>query len=264
MPVIDVQGLQIGFRQEGSGPPVVLLHSVLTDSRIWARSVANLSKSYTTIAWDAPGSGQSSDTPEGWAIGDYVRTLKGFLEELGIERPHIVGAAWGTVLAFEFYRAYPDVPRSLVLASAYAGWRGSLPLEEVERRVKRIRDDTELPPDAMVASWIPTLVAPVAPRNVIDEIAAIMREMRPEGVLTMMEAFATVDARDILPQIAVPTLLIYGEGDRRAPVQIGQELHAKIPNSELVVIPGAAHMFYVEKAEAFNEAVCAFLEGVGK
>jgi pimeloyl-ACP methyl ester carboxylesterase len=261
MPSIEVRGLTIGYRQTGSGPPVVLLHSVLTDSRVWSRQMAGLADAFTLVAWDSPGSGQSDDAPEHCAIADYVETLAGFIDALGIERPHLIGAAWGTVLAFEFYRAYPEVPRSLVLASAYAGWRGSLPLEEVNRRVERIRRESALPPDAIVAEWIPTLMTPGAPRKAVDDLSEIMREMRPQGVLSMMDAFAEVDSRDILPQISVPTKLIYGEADRRAPVQIGQQLHAQIPNSELAIIPGAGHMVYLEAGEAFNAEVRGFLSG---
>ena len=77
----------------------------------------------------------------------------------------------------------------------------------------------------------------------------------------MMEAFAEVDSRDILPKITVPALLIYGEADRRAPVQIGHQLHAQIPNSQLAVIPGAGHMVYLEAGEAFNAEVRGFLGG---
>ena len=188
-----------------------------------------------------------------------METLAGFIDAVGLVRPHLVGAAWGTVLAFEFYRAYSSVPRSLVLASAYAGWRGSLPVEEVDRQVNWIREESHLPPDSFVASWIPTLVAPVASREVTDELAGIMRDMRPFGVTSMTESFAEVDSRDILGKIEVPTLLIYGEGDRRAPVQIGHELHDPIPNAKLSIIPAAAHMVYLEAGDAFNAEVRQFL-----
>ncbi|CAN5489340.1 alpha/beta fold hydrolase [soil metagenome] len=261
MPSIDGHGLEIAYRQQGSGPPLLLLHSVLTDSRVWSRQIAGLSDAFTVVAWDAPGSGKSFDPPEDCSITDYVEALAGFIDALGLDRPHIAGAAWGTVLAFEFYRAYPEVARSLVLASAYAGWSGSLPVEEVNRRVDRIRRESTLPPDAVVADWIPTLVTPAASREEVNELAGIMREMRPLGVLSMMEAFANVDSRDILPQINVPVKLIYGEADRRAPVHIGHELHAQIPNAELAIIPGAGHMVYLEAGEAFNAEVRGFLVG---
>lgn len=259
MPSIAVHGLDIAYQQQGSGPPLLLLHSVLTDNRVWSRQFDGLSDAFTVVAWDAPGSGKSSDPPENCTIADYVETLAGFIDAVGLDRPHIVGAAWGTVLAFEFYRAYPSVARSLVLASAYAGWRGSLPLEEVNRRVDRIRRESTLPPDAVVADWIPTLVTPGASREVVDELAGIMRQMRPTGVTCMTEVFASVDSRDILPQIDVPVKLIYGEADRRAPVHIGHQLHAQIPNSELAIIPGAGHMVYLEAGEAFNAEVRGFL-----
>jgi pimeloyl-ACP methyl ester carboxylesterase len=76
------------------------------------------------VAWDAPGCGGSSDPPDGFRIADYAACLSDFIRKLGLGRPHVVGLSFGATLALELYRLDPELPRALVLASAYAGWSG--------------------------------------------------------------------------------------------------------------------------------------------
>ena len=74
-----------------------------------------------------------------------------------------------------------------------------------------------------------------------------------------MRAFAAADLRDVLPRIAVPTLLIYGDEDRRAPLDVAHGLHASIPGSRLVVLRGVGHVSSVEAPERFNSELRVFL-----
>ncbi len=75
----------------------------------------------------------------------------------------------------------------------------------------------------------------------------------------MTRACGEADLRDVLPRIEVPTLLLYGEKDVRSPLNVGEDLHAKIPGSTLVVIPRVGHLNNVEAAERFNSEVRSFL-----
>jgi pimeloyl-ACP methyl ester carboxylesterase len=69
----------------------------------------------------------------------------------------------------------------------------------------------------------------------------MMLDVRPAGARSMLEAFASADLRPILPTIAVPTLLIYGAEDVRAPQDVADAMHAAIPGSRLLLVPGAGH-----------------------
>ena len=75
----------------------------------------------------------------------------------------------------------------------------------------------------------------------------------------MLHALAEADLRDVLPTIAVPTLLLYGEEDRRSPLTVADEMRLAIPGSTLVVLPQVGHMSNVETPVAFNDAVRQFL-----
>jgi pimeloyl-ACP methyl ester carboxylesterase len=122
----DIKGLSVAYQRTGRGPAVVLLHGFTQDSRVWIPQLADLSDRFTVIAWDAPGAGQSSDPPAGFAIGDWADTLAALLDAETISYPHVVGLSWGGLLAQELYRRYPSRISSLVLVDTYAGWVGSL------------------------------------------------------------------------------------------------------------------------------------------
>jgi pimeloyl-ACP methyl ester carboxylesterase len=88
-----------------------------------------------------------------------------------------------------------------------------------------------------------------------------MSEFHPAGYRAMAIAFADIDLRHVLPGITVPTLLIWGEDDRRSPVSVGRQMCRSIPGARLVVIPGSGHMSNLERPERFNAEVRAFLSG---
>lgn len=98
-----------------------------------------------------------------------------------------------------------------------------------------------------------------APAELVEEFAASLREFHPVGVRANSRAFAEADLRDVLPHVAVPTLLLCGDRDVRAPLNVAHDLHGKIPGSRLVVIPGAGHVCNIDAPERFNTEVRAFL-----
>ena len=259
MDQLEVEGLRVAYQRAGEGPPLVLLHGGLSDSREWRRQLEELSDEFTVVAWDAPGCGQSSDPPETFRLPEYADCLAAFVDALGLGQSHVLGLSFGAGLALELYRRHPTVPRTLVLASAYAGWAGSLPEGEVEQRLQQVLQEADLPPDQVVPGHIPGLFTGSAPAELIDEVVAIMSEFHPAGVRAMARAFAEADLRDVLPRINVPALLLYGDADRRSPLSVAEELHARIPASRLVIMHGVGHQSNVEAAERFNTEVRSFL-----
>lgn len=211
------------------------------------------------VAWDAPGYGASSDPLEDFRLSDAADCLAAFIDALGLGRPHVLGLSFGGGLALELYRRHPTVPLTLVLAGAYAGWAGSLPAEVVDERLQQALRLADLPPDRLVDELLPTLFTASAPAELVEEFAASMSEFRPAGLRANARAFAETDLRDVLPRIAVPTLLLHGAEDVRAPLNVAQDFHAGIPGSGLVILEGVGHVSPVEAADRFDAEVRAFL-----
>jgi pimeloyl-ACP methyl ester carboxylesterase len=197
---------------------LVLLHGGLGDNREWRRQLEGLAEEFTVVAWDAPGCGGSSDPPSSFRLPDYADCLAGFIRALDLGRPHVGGLSWGGGLALELYRRHPRLPSSLVLASAYAGWAGSLPPEVVQERVQRAMREAELPPAQWVGGYLEGLFTDAAPAGVADQ---------------------------------------------RSPLEVvARDLHAKIPGSRLVVLPGVGHQCDMEAPDRFNAEVRSFLRSV--
>jgi len=78
----------------------------------------------------------------------------------------------------------------------------------------------------------------------------------------MLRAMAKADLRDVLGTIRLPTLLLYGQDDQRSPLAVVKEFHDRMPDSELVVIPGAGHICNMEAPAEFNAHVRRFLRSL--
>lgn len=255
---LEIGGLHIAFRTDGHGPPVLLLHGFFGDHRVW-RPQRELADAYTVVAWDTPGCGGSSMPPPGFRMDDYADTLAAFIGALDLDRPHVVGNSFGATLALDLAIRHPAVPGRLVAADGYAGWSGSFPPDVVARRLSQSLPDLELPPEEVVAKWMPGFVTDAAPASVTEELGAIIADFDPAGMRVMIQALAEADLRASLPMISAPTLLMWGEQDVRSPLTVADDLHARIPKSRLVVIPGAGHLSQMEAPDRFNAELRRFL-----
>ena len=258
---VAVDGLEIAYRREGQGPAVVLLHGFFGDHRVWRRQF-ELAEGWTVIAWDAPGCGASSTPPSTFRMTDYADTLARFIEALGLERAHVIGNSFGGTLGLQLSLRHPVIVRSLVAADSYAGWSGSFPAEVVAQRLSQSLSDLELPAQQVAARWIPGFVTSLAPRPVLDEIAAIVSDFDRDGMEVMIRSLAEANLSDQLASIRVPTLLVWGDKDVRSPLTVAHDLQAKIPGSRLVVIAGAGHLSNVEAPDRFNGEVRRFLSAI--
>jgi pimeloyl-ACP methyl ester carboxylesterase len=256
----EVNGLSIAYRSAGEGPPLVLLHGFLCDSRCWRTQLDGLSDQFRVVAWDAPGAGASSDPPERFTITDWAHCLEGFLDAVGIDRAYVLGLSWGGMLAQELYRLDPARVVGLILCDTYAGWKGSLPAETCKKRFERCVNDSSLPAEELAGHWAPEMFIEDASQALVEEMSAIFREFHPHGFRLMAKSLADTDTTDLLPRIEVPTLLVWGGDDRRSPINIAEQFRDAIPNGELAIIPNAGHVSNMEQPDAFNSLIRRFCE----
>jgi pimeloyl-ACP methyl ester carboxylesterase len=261
---VEVEGLRIAYERAGHGPPLVLLHGYVGDgSATWRHQIDAFCDEFTVVAWDAPGAGLSADPPETFGIAGYADCLAKFIGELDLERPHVAGLSFGGALALEFCRRHPALPRTLILASAYAGWRGSLAPDTAEQRLQQALALSDSSPDAFVNALLPTMFSDRTLPDTVKAFGGALRAFHPVGFRAMARALAE-DIRDALPQVAVPTLLIYGDNDVRAPLAVAERLHESIRGSELVVLSNTGHLCNAEAPDEFNLVVRAFLHNHGQ
>lgn len=259
MEMAEVDGLRIAYERAGSGPALVLLHGYVADGpTTWQQQLDDLCDEFTVVAWDAPGAGGSSDPPESLGMTGYADCLAGFVGALRLTTPSVLGLSFGGALALSLHDRHPSIPRTLLLASAYAGWGGSLPAEVAEARLRQALVLADLPREEFVNALLPTMFTPAAAADAVAAFRVSMLEFHPVGFRAMARASAE-DLRHTLPQVSVPTLLVYGEKDVRAGLPVARDLEAAIAGASLVVLPETGHVCNIEAPAEFDRAVRAFL-----
>lgn len=256
---VDVGGLAIAYERAGCGPPVILAHGFVGDGRsTWGSQIDALAGEFTVVAWDAPGAGSSSDPPEGFGMDEYADCFAAFIRELGLEPAHLVGLSFGGALVLATFHRHRGVASSLSLVSGYAGWQGSLGSTDAQQRLSRSLAVSELPPDEFAAVMVPSMFSPSVEREVVAPFVDSVRAFRPGGFRAMARA-SFDDQSHVLPEVDVPTLLLYADQDVRAAVAVGEAMHALIRGSNLVVLRGAGHLSSVEAPDAVTRELRQFL-----
>jgi pimeloyl-ACP methyl ester carboxylesterase len=235
----------------------VFVHGAAEDGRMWQPQLAGLADEFTIVAWDEPGAGRSSALPEGFGLADYTSCLAALIERLALGPAHVAGLSWGGTVVQELYRRHPGLVATLILADTYAGWKGSLPEEEVRARTASARQMLAAPTGEFDPT-LPGLFAGDPPAEFVPLLEEMAADVRPESLGTQLSLMAETDQRDLLPRIAVPTLLIWGELDTRSPLSVARQFERAIPDTKLVTIPHAGHVSNLEQPDQFNQAVREF------
>ncbi len=255
MEVLRTAGLEIAYRRVGDGPPLVLVHGAASDGRFWRPQLEALADELTVIAWDEPGMGASSDPPADFGLPGYAGCLAALIESLGLGPAHVAGLSWGGTVALELYRHAQQLVASLLLIDTYAGWKGSLPADEVRARVDGLRATLAAPE---FDPTLPGIFGPDPPPEALALVDEMNADIRPANLERQLMVMAGADLRDVLQTISVPTLLIWGEQDARSPLYVARQFEEAIPQAALVVIPDAGHCSTLERPERVNAAIRDF------
>jgi pimeloyl-ACP methyl ester carboxylesterase len=257
MEVVRTNGLEIAYERVGEGPPLIFVHGGAEDGRVWQPQLAALADEFTVVAWDEPGAGRSSDVPAGFGLAEYAHCLAALIEAIALGPAHVVGLSWGGTVVQELYRHHPELVATLILVDTYAGWKGSLAEEEVRARVEGVHQMLAAPAEEFDPTY-PGLFAGDPPAEFVPLLEQMAANVRRASLRTEVLVMAEADQRDLLPRIAVPTLLIWGEQDVRSPLSVARKFEQAIPDARLVVIPDCGHVSNLERPERFNEAVREF------
>ena len=116
MPEITVNGIKLNYIKKGDGFPLILIHGLSDDLRLWNHLIPELSRKYCTITLDLRGHGSSSKPRDtSYSIGQFSRDIYSLLVELDIKKANFIGFSMGGAIAQELAVNYPDMVSSLVL-----------------------------------------------------------------------------------------------------------------------------------------------------
>jgi pimeloyl-ACP methyl ester carboxylesterase len=258
-----INGVNIAFRVEGEGPPLVLVMGYRLNSTAWPASfIEQLARRFTVITLDNRGTGQSDKPVEGYAIDNLARDVAGLLDELRIPRAHILGYSMGGTIAQEFVRQFPDRVAGLVLCATTCGGPRAIYAPPSVMRVMRELDGLK-PEEIARQIWKVTYAAGYLEKH--RELAEdqMRREIAAPTPLhaadLQFQALAEFDCSGMLPNIKAPTLVLTGDLDQLVAPQNSRIIAGLIPGAGLIIIPGCGHRVLWEATDECVAFISDFL-----
>jgi 3-oxoadipate enol-lactonase len=247
-------GYSIGYAQAGGGAaaPIVFLHGVGSDKSVWHPQLDHFGAKRRAIAFDYPGYGDSDPAPEGTTRDDYAAAILSALSELGVERAHVCGLSLGGVVAIALHQAAPHRCASLILADTFAVHPDGPAIHD--RSVAASHDMR-----ALAEGRADALLAQPAEPAVRSEVVKTMAKIDPAAFRIGAEAVWLADQADRAQKIRTPTLVLCGAEDRITPPTLSRALTHLIPGARYEEIERSGHLTNLERADAFNALVEAFI-----
>ncbi|HET9392846.1 MAG TPA: alpha/beta fold hydrolase [Candidatus Rubrimentiphilum sp.] len=259
MPFADVNGTRLHYEVAGEGPPVVFVHGLGLDMRMWDDQFDVFARRYRVMRYDLRGFGKSAPQTEERFL--HAEDLRALMDHLEAPKANVIGLSLGGMIALQFALLFSDALWKLVLVDAALDgfeWSG-----EWEAAYAAIRERAaQQGASAANQMWMEhDLFAPARER---PECRSKLAQM-----VTECSGWTWVNkstARGIRPpsaerlgEILAPTLVLVGERDLPDFQRIANKLTAEIPAARKVEMKGVGHMSNMENAELFNTIVNGFL-----
>jgi pimeloyl-ACP methyl ester carboxylesterase len=275
---VEVDGVPMNYVDVGadsdSEEPVVLVHGLGGQWQNWLENIPRLALDRRVVAMDLPGFGLTPepDDDEGISIPRYGRFVNGLCDALGLRDVELVGNSMGGYIAAEVAIQFPERVKRLVLVSA-AGISSAVtlaaPILTFGRVATAIATNTAARHRKLAAR-------PVTRHCSLALVARYPRLLKPDlayegffkgagkpGFDDALRASLDYDFRDRLPEVKVPTLIVWGEKDSIIPVRDADEFERLIEDSRKVVMKDTGHIPMAERPNAFNDVLVEFLAETG-
>ena len=260
----------LAFDDEGSGPPIALVHAGVADRRMWADLASRLAGRHRVIRHDVRGVGESLPPIGSWS---HHTDLLEVLDELLITRAHVVGASMGAGIAVEAALARPAAVASLVLVAP-----GGALFDETPATLRPIwaaevdaldRGDLDGATEVNLRAWVD---GPRRGPDAVDpEVRAFVGRMQRDAFELpewdsdrAPEHELSPPASGRLAEISCPVLVLVGEGDDPAIIAAAERIASIVPDVMLVVWPEVGHMLTLERPDAFAVLLETFIDDVSR
>ena len=247
----------MSFADHGSGPPIVLLHSLLTDRHAFDRVIADLPG--RVIAVDLPGFGET--TPTQPSINDYAALINAGVATIrGVDGPvTVMGNGLGAFVALGMAITDEVGLGRLILVGCGAAFPDSAK--------PAFAGMIEAVDSGGMAAVTPTALRRIFTEEYladhpveVEERSRILADTKPEAFILACRALQRVDFSDVVGKVQIPTLIVVGEDDEATPPDMAHALHEALPDSRLVVMEGVAHAPQIQEPTRFVNSIKEFLE----
>ena len=262
MPNVTLNGASLYYEVHGSGPPLMLVAGLASDSQSWGHAAWDLARDFLVIAFDNRGVGRSAQIGIDITIPAMADDGMALLDHLGIGSTYLLGHSMGGFVALDCAIRYPSRVTRLVLA-------GTAATNSARNR-------------SLFASWIADLESGTEPRRwwmelfpwlftrqFLEDKDAVDAAVRyaleypypqsAEAFRKQVESLAWFDRSAGLAEIKPPVLVVHGRDDRLFLAAESVQMFAAIPTVEVCLIEGAAHSIHLEQSKPFCSAIRRFL-----
>lgn len=279
--VRSFDGTQIAHHTVGEGPPILLANGLGGSWRAWSHQIAYFSDRHRFVSWDYRGLYASSAPSDRSAltVQDHAKDALGVMDATGIESTAVFGWSMGVQVALEIFRLAPDRVKLLVLINGVAGapWESVFNAPRVGRLVphalgliRRMPNLTQSITER-VMQWPETvtwakrtgLAGQTLDEDIFAQLAGSFAGLDMDLYMHTLQLLGLHDARDLLPEVDVPLLLIAGDRDLFTPRSAAEDMVRRVHGAELLIIPGGTHYVAVEYPELVNLRIEKFLRERG-
>ena len=244
------------FNKKEQPVPIVFIHGVGLTYEIWQPQL-DFFKSYTNLSYDILGHGKSSLKKQNINFDDFSKQLIELIDELEIDKIHLVGFSIGSLIARNFATKFNDRLQSLILlGSIYK--RSEQQQKIVNERFNQAKKELKLSKQAL-KRWFTDKYLKNNP-DTFDKISSILSSNNMEYFLKTYDLFVNHKNDEDFEKIKVNTLLMTGEYDIGSTIEMSQELNKVIKNSELKIVKDGKHLCGIECADEVNLNIKSFIE----
>jgi 3-oxoadipate enol-lactonase len=239
---------------EKSKPWLVLSNSLGADASMWDSQIPALTQTHRVARYDTRGHGRSSTSSERPQLDTLAADLLCVMDTLGVPKADILGLSLGGATALAFALSHPERVHKLICAAA----RVDAPRPFIDVWTSRARAVSARGMRAVVDESVKRWFSHRNP-ELEEHGRRMLLATSIDGYVGCIHALTQMNFLDDLPSIRLPVLYLAGGADQGIPPEVMQSMASVTPDSELQVIPEAAHLCNMDRPAAFNEAVRRFL-----
>lgn len=247
------------FVEAGNGEPLVFLHGICGGAESFAPQLDALSADFRCLAWNMPGYGGAPPI-DIISAGALAIVLQAALDEIDVEKAHLVGHSLGGMVLQELALRAPERIRSMTLfatSPSFGGADSDLRRQFLAEHLAPL--DAGIGMADLAPALVTTLVSTHADPEGVRQAVQCLAHVPPASYRAAINGLTSFDRRESLSDLDVPTLCLAGEVDRIAPPVMMERMSAKLPNAQFAVIRRAGHLAQLEQPRAFNAILGAFL-----
>jgi 3-oxoadipate enol-lactonase len=250
--IVETAAGRFAAERRGSGPAVVLLHSLALSGEMWDGLASHLASRFEVWSLDARGHGRSDWDRRPFTIEDLAGDLEAVLDALGLTATHLVGLSMGGSTALVFAASRPDRVGRLVVADTTASYGPDREAawEQRARSAQATPRNEQL--GFQLERWFSAAFRESNPGEV-KRVADLFLRADSGAHAEACRALGALNAEDRLGDIRADTLVVVGSEDYATPPAMAQSIARRVPRARYREVPGVRHMSLVECPALWDE-----------